>query len=122
MPVASNLKGTVDLPFIKYVTQVFIDNKGNPLNALTGDTGSWVMLGLLQLHMKDAIRQHQKFNIDTKTICPFCTLSVGNHESVNNHIWVHWHLGLMCGKCFWVELTCEGMVAHAKEVHNFDLK
>ena len=40
MPVASDLKGTVDLPFIKYITRVFINNKGNPLNALTGDTGS----------------------------------------------------------------------------------
>ena len=55
MPVAGNLKGTVDPPFIKYVTQVFIDNKGNSLNALSGDTGSQVMLGLLQLHTKDAI-------------------------------------------------------------------
>ena len=57
-----------------------------------------------------------------KTICPFCALSIGNHESANNHVWVHWHLGLMCGKCFRVELTCEGMVAHVKEAHHFDLK
>ena len=56
MPVASDLKGMVDPPFIKYVTQVFVDNKGSPLNALSGNTGSWVMLGLLLLHMKDAIR------------------------------------------------------------------
>ena len=55
MPVASDLKGTVNPPFIKYVTRVFINNKGNPLNALTGDTGSQVMLGLLWLHTKDAI-------------------------------------------------------------------
>ena len=56
MPVAGDLKGTVDLPFIKYVARVFIENKGNPLNALFRDTGSQVMLGLLQLHMKDTIR------------------------------------------------------------------
>ena len=56
MPVASELKGTVNSPFIKYVARVFIDNKGNPLNALTGNTGSRVMLGLLWFHMKDAIR------------------------------------------------------------------
>ena len=55
MPVAGDLKKTVDLPFIKYVTQVFVDNKGNPLNTLIRDTGSQVMLGLLQLHTKDAI-------------------------------------------------------------------
>ena len=55
MPVAGDLKGMVDPPFIKYVTRVFVDNKGNPLNALTRDTGSWIMLGLLQLHTKDAI-------------------------------------------------------------------
>ena len=30
MPVAGDLKGMVNLPFIKYVTQVFIDNKGTP--------------------------------------------------------------------------------------------
>ena len=122
MPVADDLKGMVDLPFIKFVARVFIDNKGNPLNTLPGDTGSQVMLGLLRLHTKDAIRRHQKSNIDTKTICPFCMLSVGNHELVNNHIWAHWYLGLMCRKCFRVELTCEGMVAHMKEVHHFDLK
>ena len=80
------------------------------------------MLGLLWLHMKDAICHHQKSNIDTKTICPFCLLSVGNHESANNYIQAHWHLGLICGKCFQVELTCEGMVAHAKEAHHFNLK
>ena len=56
MPVAGNLKGMVDPPFIKYVTWVFIDNKGNPLNTLTRDTGSQVMLGLLRLHMKDTIQ------------------------------------------------------------------
>ena len=55
MPVAGDLKGTVHPPFIKYVTQVFIDNKGNSLNALSGDISSQVMLGLLQLHMKDRI-------------------------------------------------------------------
>ena len=55
MPVAGDLKGMVDPPFIKYVTQVFIDNKANPLNALSRDTGSQVMLGLLWLHTKDAI-------------------------------------------------------------------
>ena len=31
MPVASDLKGTVDPPFIKYIARVFMDNKGNPL-------------------------------------------------------------------------------------------
>ena len=56
MPVAGDLKGMVDLPFIKYVTWVFIDNKGNPLNALTRDTSSRVMLGLLRLHTKDTIQ------------------------------------------------------------------
>ena len=81
MPVADDLKGMVDPPFIKYVARVFVDNKGNPLNTLTRDTGSRIMLGLLRLHMKDAIHHHQKSNIDTKTICPFCPLSVGNHES-----------------------------------------
>ena len=122
MPVAGNLKGTVNPPFIKYVTRVFVDNKGNPLNALTGDTGSQVMLELLRLHTKDTICQHQNFNIDTKTICPFCVLSIGNHKSANNHIQGHWCLGSMCGKCFPVELTCEGTVAHPKEDHHFDLK
>ena len=55
MLVAGDLKGMVDLPFIKYVARVFVDNKGNHLNALTRDTSSQVMLGLLWLHTKDAI-------------------------------------------------------------------
>ena len=122
MPVAGDLKGMVELPFIKYVTRVFIDNKGNPLNTLTRDTSSRIMLGLLWLHTKDAIRHHQKSNIDTKTICLFCLLSVGNHELANNHIQVHWHLSLICSKCLQVELMCEVMVAHAKETHHFNLK
>ena len=122
MLVAGNLKGMVDMPFIKYVARVFVDHKGNPLNTLTGEISSRVMLWLLRLHAKDAICHHQKSNMDMKTICPFCMLSVGNHELANNHIWAHWCLGLMCGKCFWVELICEGMVPHPKEAHHFDLK
>ena len=122
MPVAGDLKGMVDVPFLKYIARVFVDNKGTPLNTLTGDTSSRVMLGLLRLHIKDAIHWHQKSNMDTKTICSFCVLSVSNHELVNNRIRGHWHLGLMCRKCFWVELTCEAMVAHAKEAHHLDLK
>ena len=47
MAVASDLKGMVDPPFIKYVTRVFVNNKGNSLNILTGETGSRIMLGLL---------------------------------------------------------------------------
>ena len=74
MLVAGDLKGTVDLPFIKYIARVFVDNKGIPLNTLTGDTGNRIMLGLLRFHMKDAILCHQKSYIDTKTICPFCLL------------------------------------------------
>ena len=52
MPVAGNLKGMVHLFFIKYVARVFVDNKGNPLNTLTGETSSKVMFGLLRLHTK----------------------------------------------------------------------
>ena len=122
MAVAGDLKGTVDLPFIKYVARVFVNNKGNPLNTLTGETSSKIMLGLLQLHIKDAICHHQKSNIDTKTTCQFCPLSIRNHESANNHIQAHWCLGLICGKCFQVKLTCKGIVAHAKEARHFDLK
>ena len=58
MPVAGDLKGMVDPPFQKYIARVFVDNKGNPLNTLTRDTSSRVMLGLLQLHTKDAICCH----------------------------------------------------------------
>ena len=106
----------------KICCQGICQQQGEPLECPYGDTGSWVMLGLLRLHTKDAFRQHQKSDIDKKTICPFCVLSIGNHESVKNHIRAHWCLGLMCGKCFWVELTCKGMVAHTKEAHHFHLK
>ena len=34
MLVAGNLKGMVDPPFIKYVARVFVNNKGNSLDAL----------------------------------------------------------------------------------------
>ena len=107
MPEAQECKGVLPHIHAKYVTCIFIKSDGKPLSnnaKMLGDEYKCVVLGLAKLHKKEAISHRQEKGMDRGSICSFCCLTFSNHESVNNHVRVHWQLALMCTLCSHIEV------------------
>ena len=91
---------------------------------------SQVMLGLYGLHHHQAVLKitmsdtglpkEDKRQQIMEGFCLFCSYASGNTHSLNNHIWMHEHLGLLCmlNKCFFVMHQVEKMYHHGKVVHS----
>ena len=121
MPQSRRLKGAPKL-FITHLGRVFMDHKGERQRVLEGDAGCAVTFDLLKLDDKDAICRHQQGSIVIGGQCPNCAYHANNHDSVNNHIWSHYRMGLICAFCYHIEVTMEGMVAHSEDEHGVKLK
>ena len=93
MPEAQECKGVLPRVHAKFVTRIFVKPDGKPLSnnaKMLGDDYKHMVLGLTKLHKKEAISRRQEKGVDGGSICSFCCLSFSNHESVNNHVQVHW--------------------------------
>ena len=124
MPEAQECKGVLPRVYAKYVTRMFVKPDGKPLlnNAkMLGDDYKRVVLGLAKLHKKEAISRRQEKGVDGGSICSFCCLSFSNHESVNNHVRVHWQLALMCVLCLRVEVDAHEMIRHRRDEHGLQV-
>ena len=90
---------------------------------------SQVMLGLYGLYHHQVVSKittsdtglpkKDKHPQITEGFCSFCSYASGNTHSLNNHIWMHERLGLLCtlDKCFFVMHQAEKMCNHGKVVH-----
>ena len=116
---------------VRFVVECFVHPKTKQRIAKGDENGfnSQVMLGLYGLHHYKAISkvttsdtglpETDKCHQITEGYCPFCAYSSGNHPSLNNHIRMHEHLGLLCtlGKCFHIEWQAEKMCKHGAKIH-----
>ena len=52
--------------------------------------------------------------------CPFCPYSSSAHQTLNNHVQMHLHLAMFCGRpgCFFVSLQAKEMIEHSSQVHH----
>ena len=82
--------------YITHLAWMFVDEKGWKTCKPTGMNVHGVTFGLIRLHAKDAICRHQYCNIIVGGKCPICAYCTDNHDSVNNHIRMHWRMGLVC--------------------------
>ena len=124
MPECHECKGLMPRVYPKYVTRVFAKSDGKPLvnNAkMVGDEFKRVVLGLAKLHKPKAISRRQENKIDGGSICAWCSLSLSNHESANNHIRVHWRMALMCAICSHVEVNAHEMILHGRDEHGLQV-
>ena len=124
MPESHECKSVLPCVYAKYVTRVFVrgDGKALPTNAkMTGDEYKRVVLGLSKLHKNKAISHRQEKNVDGGSICAFCCLLFSNHESVNNHLRVHWRMALMCALCSRVEVDAHEMIKHGRDKHGLQV-
>ena len=111
----------------EYVVKAFLAPQSQCI-IQKGDNNHWdtsAMIGLYNLHKYEAVGKGNKKVDDkmvTKGYCPFCVYSAGNNGSINNHIWVHYHLVLECGfaNCNVVMYDAERMVNHAKDKHKLE--
>ena len=112
----------VGAPFI-YITHLawmFMDEKGLQTRKPTGMNIHGMTFGLIRLHDKDAICRHQYKNVIIDGKCPICTYCTNNHDSVNNHICMHWRMGLVCAFCEYVDITMNGMLGHGQAIHGVE--
>ena len=124
MPEVQECKGVLPCVHAKYVTRIFVKPDGKPLSnnaKMLSDDYKRVVLGLTKLHKKEAISRRQEKGMDSGSICSFCCLSFSNHESVNNHVRVHWRLALMCALCSRVKVDAHEMIRHGRDEHGLQV-
>ena len=86
---------------------------------------SQIMTGLCGLFAHDAICKitmsdtGNKKKTVSECYCPLCVYVVGNHMTMNNHIYYHLQLALVCRikHCFYIETQAKGMWKHIKDKH-----
>ena len=51
--------------------------------------------------------------------CPFCSYFVGCHRTLNNHVWGHLWMSMLCGvgDCFFIANDSKDMIRHAISAH-----
>ena len=121
MPQSRHLRGQPKL-HITHLGWVFVDHKGKQQRVLEGDPGCAVTFGLLKLHAKEVICRHQQDSVTISGQCPICVYYADNHDSVNNHIRLHYRMGLICTFCYHIKVSMGGMVTHGEDDHTIDLK
>ena len=116
-PMAKS-RGTshLDPVYATHLSRVFVDNQGNATQMLKDDHAQSVCFGLVKIHKRSAICRHQESNVKVLGQCGICAYTADNHDSVNNHIRMHYRMGLIFSFCYRIELTMEAMVVHGDEV------
>ena len=134
MAVQSILRNYESCP--KYLVEVFVCPGTKELVPPDNATG-WGqdhMLGLYGLFAPQAVSRITMTNTGkehvkgmkkpriTEAFCGFCQYSVGNHISINNHLWMHVCLALLChlGSCFHIEVSANDMWSHGKKAHSIE--
>ena len=110
----------VPFVYITHLARMFVDEKGLRTRKPTGMNIHGVTFGLIWLYDKDAICRHQYRKVIVGGKCPICAYCTDNHNSVNNHIRTHWHMGLICVFCEYVDITMNGMLGHGQAIHGVE--
>ena len=106
--------------YITHLAWMFVDEKGLQMHKPTGINIHGMTFGLIHLHDKDTICRHQYKNMIVGGKCPICAYCTDNHDSVNNHIHMHWRMGLVCTFCEYVDITMNGMLGHGQAIHGIE--
>ena len=116
---------------VLYVVECFVHLKTKQQIVKGDEDGynSQAMLGLYGLHHHKAISKVTTSDTGLpkgvkpyqimEGYCSYCAYTSENHLSLNNHIWMHECLSLLCqlGKCIYIEWQAEKMCKHGAEVH-----
>ena len=98
--------------YITHLVRMFMDKKGRKTHKPTGMNVHGMTFGLIRLHSKDTICQHQYCNIIVGGKCPICAYCTDNHD-----IRTHWRMGLVCLFCKYINVTMNGMLGHGQAIH-----
>ena len=110
----------------RYVIFVLRSVKGQIIDALNSDYGRDWNIRLYDIVSPASTRKVEKNGTFvykgwvvqgkvTYGYCPFCSYASTNHQTLNNHIWMHLHLTLACGMkdCWFVTHSSDLMWKHA---------
>ena len=116
----------------KYLVEVFKYSSTRdriPLDSddMYGMTQMINLYGLVQLYsitrittMQSGVITDGKKRSTLKCYCMMCDYIVQNHPSINNHVWTHLRLSLLCtiDGCFTIKHSCTDMWPHALKEHD----
>ena len=110
----------------QYVIFVLRSVEGLIINACNSDYGRDWNIGLYDIISLASTRKVEKRGTliykgrvvqgkVTYGYCPFCSYTSMNHQTLNNHIWMHLHLTLACRMkdCWFVTHSSDLMWKHA---------
>ena len=110
----------------QYVVKAFLE-PGSERKITSKHADHWhsdLMVGLYNVHQYDAISKEnvQRMEDPKATAlgyCATCSYASGNHQSINNHLRVHYRLLLECGHgcCTFVSADCKEMYRHGISKH-----
>ena len=114
-PKPSRVPGTQDI-LITQLAFAMVNESGWYSDCLTRDEYQQEMVGLVTFHKCAAIYRWQVNNV-SGCYCPFCNYVGSHHIAINNHIYSHWCLGLLCSYqgCFQACMEADAMLAHLLE-------
>ena len=118
--------GKQELIKARYMMKVLWSIKGETIDTKHPDYGRDQNIGLYDIVSLASMRKVERSGQITvwgKSIkgsvdyryCPLCPYSSQNHQTLNNHVWLHFHLSMACGMpdCWYVIHSVDSMWKHA---------
>ena len=109
-----------------YVMKVLRSIKGEMIDATHPDFGREQNIGLHDIVSQGSMNRIEKngqIMVGGKTLqgrvdygyCPLCPYASQNHLMLNNHIWLHFHVSMVCrmADCWYVSHNADDMWKHA---------
>ena len=112
----------------RYVMKVLQSVEGETIDAKHPDYGQDQNIGLYDIMSLASMRKVEwssQTTVWAKNIrgnvdygyCPLCLYASQNHQTLNNHIWMHFHVTMACGMpdCWYVSHNADSMWKHATQ-------
>ena len=110
----------------RYVMRILRSIEGECIDTTHPDFGRVQNIGLHDIVSPESMNRIEKNGqviyrgqvfqkkVDTG-YCPLCTYSSQNHQTLNNHVRLHFHMTMLCGMadCWYVSHSAEDMWKHA---------
>ena len=114
----------------EFAMHVLQDCKGNLIDCDHQEYGKEQNIGLHDVVSRAAMARvtaQETYIVDgipttikaDNAYCPFCAYTASNHPAINNHVWMHFRIIMVCRLpgCDFVHMQLKRMIEHSTEAH-----